>query len=183
MSEIADHYRRLAGEFAQRISKVPEDRWEHPSPCEGWTARDVVRHVVDTQGTFLGLVGRTLGDTPPVDDDPLAAWSAARDVVQADLDDPARAAAGFEGFFGPTTFEQAVRDFLCTDLVVHGWDLARATGLDERLDPAEVRRLAELLPTFGDALRGPSAFGPPLDPPPGADEQARLLAFLGRQPS
>ena len=40
------------------------------------------------QGMFLGFVGRSLGDIPAVDDDPLGAWTAARDVVQADLDDP-----------------------------------------------------------------------------------------------
>ncbi len=54
MSDIAERYRRLAGTFEERIAAVPADRWEDPSPCEDWTARDVVRHVVDTQALFLG---------------------------------------------------------------------------------------------------------------------------------
>lgn len=153
MSDVSGRYRRLADAFTRHVAQVPPQRWSAPSPCEGWTARDVVRHVVETQGVFLGLVGRRLGDIPSVDDDPLAAWTAARDVVQADLDDSERATAEFEGSFGPTTFGQAVDDFLCFDLVVHRWDLARAVGLDERLAPEEIRFVGERAAALGDAAR------------------------------
>ena len=94
----------------------------------------------------------------------------------------ARATAEFEGFSGRTTFEAAVDRFLCFDLVVHGWDLARAAGLDERIDPADLGRARRQAEAFGDALRGPRAFGAEVEPPAGADDQAKLLAFLGRQP-
>ena len=90
--------------------------------------RDVVRHVVETHGMFLGFVGDDLGDIPSVDDDPRAAWDAARAVVQDRLDDPARAAAEFDGALGRTSFETSVDRFLSSDLVMHGWDLARAIG-------------------------------------------------------
>lgn len=181
MSAIADRYERLADKFAAKVAAVPADRWENPSPCEGWTARDVVRHVVDTHELFCRFVGRSLGDIPSVDDDPAAAFDAARRTVRDDLRDPARAHATYDGFFGRMTFAEGVDRFLCFDLVVHGWDLARATGLDERIDPEEVARISDEAHAFGDALRGPGIFGPPLDPPPGADAQARLLAFLGRR--
>ena len=182
MSAIADRYRRLATAFADKVAAVPDDRWGSPSPCEGWTARDVVRHVVETQGMFLASVGRELGPLPSVDEDPVAAWEAARGVVQADLDDPARASAGYEGFFGPTTFEETVDRFGCLDLVVHGWDLSRAAGLDDRIDPEEVRRVTADTEGLGDALRAPGVCGPAVEPGPGADEQERLLAHLGRRP-
>jgi len=68
-------------------------------------------------------------------------------------------------------------------LVVHGWDLAHAVGLDERIPDDDVARVQAGADAFGDAMRGPQAFGPALDPPPGADAQARLLAFLGRSTS
>ncbi|HEX7095432.1 MAG TPA: TIGR03086 family metal-binding protein [Acidimicrobiales bacterium] len=178
---IADRFRRLAADFEAKVAAVAPDRWEAPSPCEGWTARDVVRHVVDIQGIFLGLVGRQLGDIPSVDDDPLAAWRAARDAMQANLDDPERASAQFDGHFGRTTLAQAVDRFICFDLVLHGWDLARAAGLDDRIDPEEVRRVMQDALGFGDAARSPRVFGPALDPPPGADEQTKLLAFTGRR--
>ena len=182
MSEISERYARLSDAFAAKVAAVPADRWSSRTPCADWTARELVGHVVSTQGLFLGFVGRALGDIPSVDDDPLAAWNAARAIVQADLDDRERATAEFEGLSGPTTFEDAVDRFLNFDLVVHGWDLARATGLDEHLDAADVARVAALAESFGPMLRSPGAFGPEADAPPGADAQQRLLAFLGRAP-
>ncbi len=182
MSEISERYGRLAATFAAKVAAVGEESWDRPTPCEGWTVRDLVGHVVGTQAMFLGFVGRELGEIPSVDDDPVAAWSAARAVVQGDLEDPERATAGFEGFQGPTTFEAAVNRFLCFDLVVHGWDLARATGLDEAIDPAEVEQVRVQAEAFGDTIRSPGAFGPEVEVRGDADAQARLLAFLGRRP-
>lgn len=182
MSDISERYERLAAAFADYVAHVPDGRWSSPSPCADWTARDVVGHVVDIQRMPFAQVGRELGELPDVDDDPLAAWNAARHAVQTELEDPERARAEYAGYFGPTTFEQTVDDFICFDLLVHRWDLARATGLDERLEPDEVRRVHERALSFGEALRGPNVCGPAVEPPPGADEQARLLAYLGRRP-
>ena len=182
MSEVSERYKRLSDAFAAKIAAVPADKWSSPSPCSEWTARDVVRHVVSTQGMFLGFVGREIGEIPSVDDDPAGAWDAARAQVQADLDDPERASQEFDGITGRSTFEAAVGRFLCMDLVVHGWDLARSAGLDERIAPEDVGRVRKQAEEFGDALRSPGAFGPVVDAPNGADEQAQLLAFLGRRP-
>ena len=182
MSEIADRYRRLSDAFADKIAAVPDDRWERQSPCEEWKARDVVNHVVGTQGMFLGFVGEELKDVPSVDENPLAAWNAARAQIQQRLDDPERAKIEFEGLTGRSTFEAAVDKFLCADLVVHGWDLARATGLDESIEPDDAQRVRRNMESMGDSLRSPGAFGAEVKPPPDADEQQRMLAFLGRQP-
>lgn len=181
MSEILDRYARLADAFAATVASVPAGRWESPSPCEGWTARDVVRHLVEVHGTFLSLVGRKLPGGPDVAGDPAGAFAAASAAVRAGLADPELASASYEGRFGRSTFEAAVNQFVCFDLVVHRWDLARAAGVDERMDPGEVSSLLEQLPAFGDALHTSGACGPPLDPPPGADEQTRVLALLGRR--
>ncbi len=181
MSEISTRYARLADAFATKIAAVPDDKWSAPTPCPEWTARELVGHVVTTQGMFLGFVGRSAGSVPSVDHDPAAAWDAARAAVQHDLDDPQLATAEFEGFFGRSTFEMAVDRFLCFDLVVHGWDLAHATGIDEHIEPGDLERVREQTKAFGDAMRSPGAFGPAVEPPPGADEQTKLLAFLGRE--
>src|SRR5438045_3344152 len=117
MSEVSERYARLSGAFADKVAAVPDDKWNSPSPCEGWTARDVVNHVVSTQGMFLGFVGGGLGDIPSVDDQPAAAWDAARGAVQAWLEDPEKAKQEFDGFSGRSTFEAAVDRFLCMDLV------------------------------------------------------------------
>jgi uncharacterized protein (TIGR03086 family) len=181
MDEISERYRRLAGEFAAVVATVPDDRWAHPSPCEGWSARDVVRHVVDTHGMFLGFVDRSLPPGPSVDDDPVGAFASARDAVQADLDDPERAGAEFDGFFGRRSFASGVDQFLSGDLVIHRWDLGTAAGLDVRLDDDEIARAWKDLEVFGDAARTPGVFGPAVEPPPDADEQTRLLAYTGRR--
>lgn len=183
MSEIAERYRRLSEAFAAAIAAVPADAWANPTPCEGWTTQDLVGHVVGTQGMFLGFIGREAPPLPDVADDPSGAWAAASSAIQGTLDDPELATETFEGFFGVTSFEDAVDRFLNFDLVVHRWDLTHATGQNDRLDLDDVRRVRAAANHFGDAMRGPQAFGPAVESPAGADEQAELLAFLGRAAS
>ncbi len=97
--------------------------------------------------------------------------------MQAGLEDPAIAATEFDSPLGPQTFEGAVGEFICGDLVVHQWDLARATGQDETLDPDEVRNMhASLLP-LDEVLRRPGVFGPKVEPPADADEQTAFLCL------
>jgi uncharacterized protein (TIGR03086 family) len=79
------------------------------------------------------------------------------------------------------TFAEAIDRFVSSDLLIHRWDLARAAGLDIAMPLDEVVRAREAAAQFGDALRGPNAFGPEVPAPDGADEQTRLLAFLGRR--
>jgi uncharacterized protein (TIGR03086 family) len=182
MTEISDRYLRLSDAFADRIRGVAADQWGDPTPCPEWTVRDLVRHVATSPAIFFGMVGREMAPTPDVDDDPLAAFLAVRDQVAAALEDPARAGEEYEGMLGRATFAEGIDRFISFDLVVHGWDLARATGQDERLDPDDVGRTMALAQGFGEAMRAPKAFGPEVEPPPGASEQERLLAFLGRTP-
>lgn len=181
VSAVSERYERLARDFTGTVEAVPDDRWSSASPCEDWTARDVLRHVVDTQGMFLKFIGASVGDIPSVDDDPIGAWHAARATMQAALEDPAKAQAEWDGHFGRTSLEQGVDRFVCFDLIVHRWDLGQAAGLDVRLDGTDVDALMKAAEGFGDAMRGPGAFGPAVDPPAGADQQTQALAFLGRR--
>src|SRR3954454_13827804 len=179
METIADRYDRLAGAFAEKVAAVSPDRWDAASPCEGWTARDVVRHVNETPGLFLAFVGQELGALP---DDPAEAFATSRRRVLAALNDPAVADAEYEGFMGRMTFAEGIDRFINFDLVVHRWDLARAAGLDDTIEATELDRIEEASKGFGDAMRSPGAFGAEVEPPPGADRQTRVLAFLGRAP-
>lgn len=182
METAAERYRRLRTAFADKISRVPDERWGDPSPCEDWTARELVGHVVGTQAMFEQLVGRTLEPGPDVDADPLGAFVAATDQVQAHLDDPETAAVEFDGVFGRSTFATAVDGFLSFDLVVHGWDLARATGLDEHIDDNDVAWVRESTERLGDMLRSNGVCDPPVEVGDDASEQDKLLGFLGRRP-
>ncbi|MEP6665639.1 MAG: TIGR03086 family metal-binding protein [Nocardioidaceae bacterium] len=182
MSDISARYARLAATMTDKIGQVPDDRWESPSPCEGWVARDLVQHLVDTHGMFAGLVGLELTPGPAVGDDPAGAWASARAQMQAWLDDPATAGREFDGLGGRTMFEAAVNRFICFDLLVHGWDLSRAAGLDETIDPAELPNLWDDTEAFGEMIRSEGTCGPEVEAPADATGQERLLAYLGRQP-
>lgn len=181
MSTVSDRYARVATHFASLVRAVPDDAWTNPSPCEEWNARDVVAHIVDNHPYFLKLVGIDVAEFPPVDDDPVGAVEAVTAQTAAVLADPVLAGRTYDGMFGTRTLEWSIDHFLADDLVVHGWDLARATGGDERIDPSEIGIVQAHAEGWGDAMRAPGAMGPALDPPDGADEQTKLLAFLGRR--
>ena len=181
MEDIAARYRRLAGHFADLIAAVPPEKWSAPTPCDAWTTRELVTHVVDTQAMFLGLVDLPAGIGPPPAEDPAGAWQVASATVQAALDDPALATRTFQGYFGESTFEQAAEGFLNFDLVVHGWDLARASGGDERLAADDIAHVVAGIPEFGDALRSSGICGPAVDVADDADAQTQMLGLVGRR--
>ena len=183
MSEVSERYRKVAERFTQRVREVPDRAWDNPAPCEGWVARDVVRHMVEWMPDFFASnAGLDLPQAPTVDDDPVGAWEALSDGLQQALDDPDTAAHEFEMRMGRYTVEDAIATFCIGDVLVHTWDLARATGLDETLDPDEVHRMVEAMEPIDDLLRESGQFGPRVDVPADADEQTRLIAFTGRVP-
>ena len=173
-------HRRLAATFTARIDAVPDDAWDRPSPCADWTACDVLAHVIDSQTQFVERAGLEIPPGPVVADDPKAAWTHTRDAVQAILDDPELADREFEGQSGTSTLASAFGSFFAIDLVVHGWDIARATGIDEAIPAADLDMVRSFAAKYESMLRSPGAFGPELDAPTDADEQTKLLRFLGR---
>jgi len=181
MSEISERFRDLAAKFTKHVDAVPDNRWASASPCEGWTARDVVRHLVEWVPFFFSRAGIEFPVSVSVDDDPAKAWAQLRDALQAKLDDPAAASTEYEVFMGKSTFEQGVSQFMFIDLIVHSWDLARAAGLEEQLDPADVHWAFETVKPLDEMMRTPGVCGPKVDTPPGADEQVEFLAFMGRR--
>jgi len=182
MSQISERYRALARELTRRVDAVPAGRWDDPSPCPDWSARDVLQHLIDSHRDMPGHAGDPLVFEKSVADDPHAAWVEARDAMQALLDDPARAGKEYDGMFGRTSVEKTVDKFLGLDLLIHGWDIARATGQDEKLPEEEVTRVSEDVESLGDNLRMGGVCGPAVRVPADASEQDRLLASLGRHP-
>ena len=70
MTSAADEHRVIAGDFTERVRGVRPEAWDDPAPCEGWVARDVVRHLVEWFPAFLKAgAGVDLPQGPPVDED------------------------------------------------------------------------------------------------------------------
>jgi uncharacterized protein (TIGR03086 family) len=183
VTDTADRFAAAAARFTQCVDAVPADAWASPSPCEGWTARDVVRHLVEwVPGFYEANAGLTFPAGPSVDDDPAAAWAAVRDAILGALADPAVAGFEFDGRAGKMSVEQSIGLIVTGDVLIHTWDLARATGLDETLDADEVHRMYEGVQPFDEILRSSGHFGPRVIVPDSADEQTKLLAFMGRKP-
>jgi uncharacterized protein (TIGR03086 family) len=182
-SEISERYRKVAEQFTRRARSVPDNAWDNPAPCEGWVARDVVRHMVDWMPGFLfGDTGVYVPTIPSVDEDPAGAWEVLDETIQAALDDPEISAREFDMRAGRYRVDDAVATFCLGDVLVHTWDLARATGLDETLDADEVHRLFAGMEPMDEVLRSSGHFGPRVDVPEDADEQTKLIAFSGRRP-
>jgi len=189
MSETATRFATVSAGFTARVEAVPGDAWERPAPCEGWVARDVVRHLVEWlpgPGFLLGTFDIDTGPIPSVDTEPAAAWTVVSKTIQRALDDPSIATRVEDcGPPGRMSLEDAVNMTCTPDVLIHTWDLARATGLDERLDPDEVHRqlvgLESMPPEVDEAMRSSGHFGPRVVVADNADEQTRLLAFMGRE--
>lgn len=182
MSAAADRYAAAAEGFGRVLRGVIADRWSAESPCEDWTAHDVAKHVVDTHRRILTRL--TGGDPTPPDsgEDLVAAWDVESSAVLEAVGDPERAATAVQGMGTEQRFDELVGTLLTADTLLHTWDLARATGQDEQLDPTVVAATHAFLLPFDSAFRVPGGFGPAVDPPAGADPQTRLLCFVGRRP-
>ncbi|MDT0443047.1 TIGR03086 family metal-binding protein [Streptomyces johnsoniae] len=183
-TQAADEHRRISRVFTDRVHGVPPGAWDNTAPCEGWVARDVVRHLVEWFPDLLrNGAGIELPKGPSVDDDPVAAWTVHNDAVQALLDDPATAEKMLSNpHIGEVPLDQAVDRFYTADVFMHIWDLARATGQDEKLDPGKCAQLLEGMMPLDEVLRGSGQYGPRVEVPESADVQTRLLGFIGRTP-
>ncbi|MFE3761573.1 TIGR03086 family metal-binding protein [Streptomyces sp. NPDC059104] len=179
-SSVPELYGRIAERFGELILNSPPGRWEDPSPCSGWTAWDVAAHVVSNHRRAVAGLDGSGYSAPGRGEDLAQAWDAASGEIKAALRDPAKAHALLGEEFGSIPFEEFVRRMACADTLIHGWDLARATGQDEVLDPEAVAVATDILLPEDGEIRMPKAFGAKVSSAADADAQTRLLNFLGR---
>jgi len=178
----AERHREIGRAFTDRVRGTRS--WDVPSPVAAWTARDVVRHLGEWLPPFLhGGAGVRLPSGPPVDEDPAGAWQAHCDAVQALLDDPATADRRFTNpHIGELPLDRAIDQFYTVDVFMHTWDLARATGQDDRLDPDLCALLVAGMEPMEELIRSSGQYGPRVPVKEDAPAQTRLLGFIGRDP-
>jgi uncharacterized protein (TIGR03086 family) len=184
--DVREVFGRAADGFAARVRAVGEDAWSGPTPCEGWDVRALVAHVDEElcwvppllAGTTIGDVGdRFAGDL--LGEDPAgavadAAAEATAFATAADLD------AEVHVSFGDIPVDEYLWQ-VAADLLVHGWDVARATGGDERLPDDLVAAVSSWFTANEEGYREAGMVGPRPDVPADADPQTRLLAAFGRR--
>lgn len=178
----AERHREVGAVFTDRVRGTRA--WDVPSPVAAWLARDVVRHLTDWFPAFLAAgAGVKLPAGPPVDDDPVTAWQIHCDAVQAVLDDPATADRVLVNrHIGEVPLHLAIDRFYTADVFMHTWDLARATGQDDRLDPDFCAELLAGMEQAEEAIRSSNQYGARVPVPNDADPQTKLLGFIGRDP-
>ncbi|MFP3578960.1 hypothetical protein SB659_05160 [Arthrobacter sp. SIMBA_036] len=138
----------------------------------GWRARDLAGHLVQWFPDFLlSATGIVLDRGPCVEVDPVAAWKVHSEAVQLLLDGRERTTTFRHPLVGQMPLPEAVDRFYTLDVFMHTWDLARATGQDERLDARTCADLLAGMVPIEDMIRGrdPLANRPALCPPFRAD--------------
>jgi uncharacterized protein (TIGR03086 family) len=184
--DVRQLYHRAARGFGERVHAVRDDQWSGPTPCSDWDVRALVNHLVGENrwapplfagGTVADVGDRYDGDL--LGDDPVAAWDDSAAWAAAAVDDPAAMGRTVHLSFGDCPGREYAMQ-LFADLLVHGWDLSRAIGADERLDPELVDACAAWFATVAGSYRAGGAVGPRVATPPDADPQTVLLADFGR---
>ncbi len=172
----AERHRAVAARFTEVVDGVAD--WTAPAPVPDWTAGDVVAHLIDWSTGFLAAGGIELPANPATDQ--AARWQTHTASIQALLDGPAADRDFVHPMAGTQPLAAALDRFYSSDVFMHTWDLATASGQPAELDADEAERLLAEMRPLDSMLRGSGQFGPAM---PVADEASatdRLMAFIGR---
>jgi uncharacterized protein (TIGR03086 family) len=176
-NDLLDLYER-ASEWT--LGKVPgaAPKLNERTPCDDWDVRTLLNHMLDTQHYFIGSA-RNEDVTPPsadppelVGDDPAAAFELARSETLTTFGEP-----------GVIEKTGASLGIASSDLLLHGWDLAIATGQDAQMPDGLAAAVYEMVHgRFTDDQRK-GVFKPEVEVGADASPQDKLLAYTGRNPS
>jgi uncharacterized protein (TIGR03086 family) len=170
-----------AARFTELVRSASAGDWARPSPVAGWTALDVVEHLVGWSRGFL--TGARI-ELPLLDvgADPVAAWEQHVADIQAVLDDPAGRVLS-NPHTGDKPVDQAIDQFYTADVWMHSWDLAKALGREPDLGQERCRATLAGMAPIEQLLRDSGQFGPAVPVAADASPQDRLIAFIGRDPA
>lgn len=186
--EFVDQFFQALDHADKVIDSVPEHAWGNRSPCEDWTALQVVSHLTGTLTKVIQLQsadGNYAGQPATADqgsDVPeiLQRWRSARDMVRdgmgsADLD---------QKVWGTPEHRTRAETLVLptADLAVHSWDIAAATGIERELPGPLLESVRDRMNDVPEeSLRRPGLFGPAVDAADDASDTDQVMAFLGRR--
>ena len=187
MADLVELFERAVTRFGGRVGAIG-DQWAAPTPNAEWDVRALVNHVLSENlwappllsGSTIADVGDRF-DGDQLGDDPEAAWATAAALSIAAVAEPGALDRTVHVSFGDISAREYVSQLVC-DHVIHGWDLDRAIGTDERIDAELVDFAYDFLLPQVEGWRSAGAFGPKVEVPAGSGRQAELLALTGRNP-
>src|SRR5712691_2809615 len=187
--ELVELQGRCGRRFAALVAGVGSEQWHDDTPCSEWAVRTLVHHLLSEQRwvppMFEGLTIEQVGDRFEGDlmGDDASIWpgllASSMEEARAVVAQPDALEWTVHLSFGDASGQEYVMQ-LTVDLAIHAWDLARATGQDDALDPDAVALLLPWTEASADLAAGSGMFGRRIDPGPDAPDDVRLLGLLGR---
>jgi len=185
--DLTTVYERGLAATGRVVDGVKPEQLRNPTPCPDWDVRLLLHHVIGANWMFAGVAaGGTMdpsGDMPELTAlEPSAVYAESAAAVLDAWRQPGALERRCHLSFGDM-LARATMAIHFLDSLVHGWDLATATGQDTTLDPELAGAgmvIAEGM--ISDALRSTGAFGPAVPWADDAPVGERLLAFTGRRP-
>ncbi len=174
----ADLFRRAAAHTRGAVAGVNLSQMGDETPCSEWNVEELLNHIIG--GATIGATA--FGGNAPEADSALAAYDGATEA--------AAVAMSAEGALdGPVTISEgnempggAFATILAMDNLVHGWDLAKATGQSTELPEDLVDIFYAAFEPQMDGFRQGDSFGPEVSQPGDAPAQDRLIGMMGRAP-
>jgi len=190
VGDVVELHGRCGRRFAALVAGVGSQQWHDETPCSEWDVRTLVHHLLSEQRwvppLFEGLAIEEVGDRFEGDlmGDDGSAWpgllASAIEEAHAAVAQPGALKRTVHLSFGDASGQEYIMQ-LTADLAIHAWDLARATGQDDALDPDAVALLLPWAEANADLVAGSGMFGSRIDAGPDAPDDVRLLGLLGRR--
>jgi len=185
--DAAELHRRTTESWMRRVGAVGAGQWGNPTPCTEWDVRALVNHVVgEDRWTVPLMAGSTIADVGAQFDGDLlgddgvdAAHTAAVEAVRS-VAAQLPSVGEVQLSYGAESPQEYVRQ-LSADHLIHGWDLAVATGGDPGLDPELVAEVASWFAEREEGYRGAGIIAERAASD--GDPQSDLLAAFGRDPA
>lgn len=182
-----EHLHGVVARLQPVVQGVPSGALASKTPCQDWDVRHLASHLLGTTDAM-----RRVGAGEELDrDDPWGTSGQELDDTWRDrLSD--RLIALADAWAAPEAWDgdaldgavprQDLGDMALLEVLLHGWDLARATGQDLEVDDAAAEHALELVDRHGEAGRAQGAFGEPVEVDDDAPVLDRVVGAAGRDP-
>lgn len=172
---------------AAYLDAVRPEQWLDPTSCSEWNVKQIANHIIGEnlwaaellRGKSIADVGDWL-DADLTGPDPAVGYPASAQSATLTCTAPGAMQTICHLSFGDYSGSEYASQLLL-DTLVHGWDVAKATGQDRRLDPELVAACLPKAAQLTAQFRNSGVFGDDLPVSAQADAQTRLLAVMGRR--